>query len=412
MKASRIKSDLAFTSLALLLPVNSLLTIYNAHYKLDSYFLLREAAVIPLIGLILIVLIQFLLKKMTYKGKSAVIILLFLLIMVIVLSITGSHIGESSKFIDQFNRNAISENFFVFIKYTIYFLIGINIRLYKHYKVISLILIILLIVNVLYHTNIANFRLDRGSDYSRRLDYLFVGDAFAIWSIFCVSYLKKHSNIYILTFFILLSSFFIGSRAAFFFLFVGFTVYFHIEMKNKLLLAFMVTVFFIVIILFILIDDISLLDNRMLSLLLLEDASLDARSEIFRNSMESFKTHWFQGKFAAPVLDFNNFGSYIHNFLSLWHQFGLIPFLISVYLFIVLVRDVLMSVSSNLNKDPRLGTSVIFLTILSIFLLLEIILARSYAYPYIWLCIGFLASLRSELYSKVKNLKSKQVDIT
>ena len=412
MKASKIKSDLAFASLALLLPVNSLLTIYNAHYKIESYFLLREAAVIPQVGLMLIIITQFLLKKITYKSKSAIIVLLFLLMIIIVVSITASHIGETSKFIDQFNRNAVRENFFVFIKYAIYFFIGVNIRLDKHYKIISLLILIMLIISVLYYTNIANFRLDRGSDYSRRLDYLFVGDAFAIWSIFVISYLKKHSYIYILSFFILLTSFFIGSRAAFFFLFAGFTFYMHIKMKNKLFLAFMITVFFIMIILYILIDDISLLDNRMLSLLLLEDASLNSRSEIFRNSMDSFKAHWLQGRFAAPVLDFNNFGSYIHNHLSLWHQFGLIPFLISVFLFIVLARDALMSITSNLDKDPCLGASVIFLTILSIFLLLEIILARSYAYPYIWLCIGFLASLRSDIYSKIKSLKSKRVGIT
>ena len=85
--------------------------------------------------------------------------------------------------------------------------------------------------------------------------------------------------------------------------------------------------------------------------------------------------------------NFGNEGRYIHNYLSFWRQFGLIPFLV----FFLLLGYKSISICYEWLRDKKFNPVVQFLFYFTIFALLEIVIARSYVFPYIWLSISGIA---------------------
>lgn len=106
--------------------------------------------------------------------------------------------------------------------------------------------------------------------------------------------------------------------------------------------------------------------------------------------LPDLKEHWFLGAFAGQTRYFDGtMGNYIHNYLSLWRQYGIIPFLLffAVYLggYAAVGREFLRAARLKID-DPAL----LFTFLLATFNLVEIVFARSYATPYAWLSLGMM----------------------
>ena len=94
-----------------------------------------------------------------------------------------------------------------------------------------------------------------------------------------------------------------------------------------------------------------MIDDRMFRLLAgVSDASQNMRQEHLSEGIEDLSNNWLLGSFMGDVQDnFGKSGKYIHNYLSFWRQFGLVPF---IGFFIILVIKV-SSISIIWLRDKK-----------------------------------------------------------
>jgi hypothetical protein len=132
-----------------------------------------------------------------------------------------------------------------------------------------------------------------------------------------------------------------------------------------------------------------LIEDRMLRLLIgASDTSQNMRQEHLTRGLEHLSNNWLLGTFMGDIeSNFGNEGRYIHNYLSFWRQFGVIPFL----LFFALLGYKSISICCAWIRDNDSNPVLQFLFYFTMFALLEIIMARSYVFPYIWLSISGIA---------------------
>ena len=129
--------------------------------------------------------------------------------------------------------------------------------------------------------------------------------------------------------------------------------------------------------------------NRMFRMLYgAEDLSATMRQEHMEKGLQGLSSTWILGDFMGDIdPQFGKTGYYMHNYLSFWRQVGIIPFIaFSVILIFGCFRIFKAWIESEkLNEVP------LFLFHFTVFALLEIIVARSFVTPYIWLSIGGLS---------------------
>lgn len=120
------------------------------------------------------------------------------------------------------------------------------------------------------------------------------------------------------------------------------------------------------------------------------DQSGSLRIQQFIHGVKDIKENIFSGSYMGQ-LKFNrdtpSRGNYIHSYLSIWRQFGLIPFI----MILVMIGFILKTLKSN-------NTSSEFF-VLSTFILINCIFFKSYTYPYLFLVLGWAVSIK---YYKLK----------
>lgn len=122
-----------------------------------------------------------------------------------------------------------------------------------------------------------------------------------------------------------------------------------------------------------------LADSRILQLILNpeSDTSLIARNELLEQGIAQIEKNWFLGYYNG-FLEYSSSGGYIHNILSFWHQYGLIPFLIySTSLITAVIYTLTIKETSN---------RIIFVKILVLLIFIQSIFSMAYVSS-----IGFLA---------------------
>ena len=82
----------------------------------------------------------------------------------------------------------------------------------------------------------------------------------------------------------------------------------------------------------------------------------------------------------GDVLQKEKTGNYIHNILSYWRQFGLIPFVLLVYLIFKNYTNLIYAVLTH-GWNPRLD----FIFFYGFYVLALVLFARSFMYPSIWI---------------------------
>lgn len=267
------------------------------------------------------------------------------------------------------------------IEYWLFWFVGINIkeiinnkRFWKIMSYLWLALVVMILQNS-FSNDIFGIILD-GTGI-----YLMLADSFAIFSIFllCINNDIRKQTIIILVSIICLFALF--SRASLY----CFTIMsFLFLYKENRKIFFIVLISFIGFIYFSVNNGI--IEDRMLRLLAgSSDTSLNMRVEDFNRGWEDLSDNWILGSFMGDVENnFGNSGEYIHNYLSFWRQFGIIPFLA----FFIILTSQTIYIFYLWFKQKRSNSVLNILFYFTIFTLLEIITSRSYVFPYIWLSIS------------------------
>jgi len=137
----------------------------------------------------------------------------------------------------------------------------------------------------------------------------------------------------------------------------------------------------------ILLLDSPLRDTRMFQFLAspLLNTSWRARNVALQAGLDDIRLHPLLGSFGSHVDRFGSIGMYIHNYLEIWRQFGLVPFAAFTLL---LYRTLSVPLSSrNLSVRTRM------FPLLAVPLVAQIALSRSYGYSYVFFLFGITSAI-------------------
>ncbi|NQV30784.1 MAG: O-antigen ligase family protein [Candidatus Marinimicrobia bacterium] len=240
---------------------------------------------------------------------------------------------------------------------------------------------------ILYNSlvNALRFSIDLGDN----LIYLMLADNYAILGIFAVHATRAKTGRHLIFIMSIVTLFALLSRSSLYF-FVAIYILFLFRENKKLLMMIMISSF-----LFVLNASSEVREGRMLVLVFGgQDKSAHMRYDMLMDGVHSIKQNWFTGQFMGDINEYaGTEGYYIHNYLAVWRQYGLIPFIIIISTIIInqyrLGMDWIRS--KKLEQEEKL------LFYFGMFVIFEITFARSFMHPYIWMT--FVPAL---VYSKAR----------
>ncbi len=222
-------------------------------------------------------------------------------------------------------------------------------------------------------------------------NYLRIAEWFVLSAIGALCYIKKPTIATIVYIVSLIALFFINSRFALvlFFLIgiIAIVIRFRVKGLFSLFGIILISIFFIIAILEI---NYDLFENsRVLRLLFSPsaDTSLLARQSMAASGIEAIHKNWFIGDLHGH-LRIGGDGSYIHNLLSYWRQYGLISFL----LFIILLSTVWINALQWIKNGKLKNSKYLFAFSYLMFTTVGILVAKAYVYTEIYLSIGIVFS--------------------
>lgn len=300
-----------------------------------------------------------------------------------------------------------------FVFYFVFMLLGMNLdKLYNYMKQKSIkkitklvyygMVFILIIVSIEKDISLSNVIFEKNLDNGY---YLYIGDTFFIMSII-VYFLAKNKLLYITNSFFWLYK--IGSRTSLL-CFIAFSILTFIFYVKNNKISVLRKSYSIILILFLFIcsimfvpklsDNSTVLDARMIAIFstnqIEQDSSFNSRKDISQKNINDLHNIWFMGRVLREFDISASIGAYSHNLLSYWIEFGILPFILIIYL---VIRVIFIAVKGFLYKDKFLDFSII--VILS--LMPAALFIRGYAFPYIW----FIVFAGRNLYLKIKDIKN------
>lgn len=214
--------------------------------------------------------------------------------------------------------------------------------------------------------------------------YLMLADAFAVLSIVSVFLMRNtwiRCAIFLVSLFVLFT---LVSRTSFFLF--AFTFFLYLARSRLLLFAVALTFSTaLIILLWPLIVDYLGESNRMIRIFTTgEDSSWAGRMRFLEQEYEYIKENWVLGQFMYDVVATGVTGTYAHNFLSFLTAFGIFPFLALVCFMLYLLGKSVIKVGESPFRDAYICCLL--------FVFMEIVVARSYLHPYVWMILGGAAS--------------------
>jgi len=225
-----------------------------------------------------------------------------------------------------------------------------------------------------------------------KLSHLAISEKYILLSVFALIpffFEAKFKLLYLSYFFVFtIALFVIGSRTMLYAYFLcSYCVYMFLCYKNKQYKTiFLNTVIFVLFASLISFFSQQFVDyegvGRMLAIFsdIDEDASVVGRIYQYSIGISDILNNPFLGYYSGDIEHFGVFGNYIHGVLSYWRQFGILPFIVIVYLALFSLK-VFMSTK---KLDERAG----FFIFLTIVFVLTTFISRTYTYPAIYLMIG------------------------
>lgn len=380
---------------------------------LQSYSVLRSLGLPSLYLPLLIYLLLFLaifhafvLSISKRKIKTTIgTVLLFCLFFYVIAIILFS----ANKFIIDLNHKdqyyAVLQTSFIYA--LMCFLIGSNYKFVisqlinnKRFKLISIVTVLLLLFSIMISI-IVNYKETGIIEIKYTKDYLAISDGLAIVLLVLFVLIKKTSiQVVLLPIFVIIvfCSISRGSMLAF----VGAIICYKLigfELKPlKLIVVFILLIIFLYLYKY-LNEDPKVLYNwfgksRGVGIIIgvifnhgdfyQNDPSMVARTQMLQIGLQDLKNIWVLGRFMREI----EIGTgYIHNWLSFWINYGILPFLIFSLTYIIY----LMKAIVNYRHNSEILSAVVI--IVSFFTLIQIVFFRAYVYSTVWFSLAALVSL-------------------
>jgi hypothetical protein len=236
-----------------------------------------------------------------------------------------------------------------------------------------------------------------------KVDYLRISDSFAILTFFILSTIN---NTYIRNAITILGGvllFFTLSRASFLFFWLTIIILFLLKNRRRGILPFILLlgVVFAVITIVSNFPLGTLEEYRIIKFVRapFQDESVQTRIIQFSEGLQRLSEHWLLGSFMAEVTEGRGRGHYMHNWLSFWESYGLIPFILSC---IMLGASIIGAIRTLRQKE--IPNAQLFSALVGIYCFLSVTIARAYIWSFVWIAFGALGTLwQHEQNFKLKN---------
>jgi hypothetical protein len=116
-----------------------------------------------------------------------------------------------------------------------------------------------------------------------------------------------------------------------------------------------------------------------------QDDSYMARRELLQENLTHLRENWFMGRFMDQWWRFGENSGYIHNWLSFWQSYGLLPFVASLVIFGLVAHNLWLEL-----LKPRFvtgGAMAMFA-----YGMIAIITSRSFNWAFVWFTLGVVAA--------------------
>ena len=275
---------------------------------------------------------------------------------------------------------------YIMIRYTSFFAIGYYTVKYVNYYnkdhyIIGLGYFALMAVT-LYALGGREYFSEQGS-----VNYLRVSEGVAYSGLFFIATSKKYFVSLLLISLCSISLWFSISRSSFFLFLIVASLIILINSKNKYINIILLSsvAIYLYYVAYSLYTNISNIHQYKIIRFIFQpstDSSLVARLYFFREGIEAISANPLFGKYGWQTERLGRFGAYIHNVMSFWAQFGLYPFL-SVVAYSSYPLRVIYKKYNKLNIKTKN-----FLLAITIFVVGNIIGAKSYRYEFTLMPIG------------------------
>lgn len=359
-------------------------------------------------------------KKLTLKG-SLIVPTIVLVYVIFTIFISYFRIKDNNLLINQYYSTVQTGVVYSMISY----LIGVNLVEIIESKLIAdkksrnlFKSFILVLLSCVFISTLNNYVLSNQFQISYSVDYLTISDGVAITLLvlYGLCNLKHARLLFSITMVsIMMLTISRGALLALVGALVSFSVI-NLKIKPIKVITLLFGVFALIIIYFNVSKNVGLLydligKNRgseiIIGLLfdsdsfLKSDPSMASRSEMMTTGWHDLKNVWFFGEFMRTEI--NGLG-YIHNWLSFWHNYGVMPFLLFVASYVALFTKLIV----KHRKKSSISSSIIIL--ISFYTIYQIMFFRAYIYSTVWLSLGALASQTSMFKVKHHTQEMKNFD--
>ena len=386
--------------LVVLLLSGSLFDVFLVYLNVDIPF-----SVLIIFFLFLALFFLFFEKVTIFKDREFIVYFLILLISIIFTTFISTNYNIASDYLLYYLR--VLQVFVILISF---YLIVNNINLLKFIRVNSLVYFLGSLVYIMIFWK-ENF-------LARPEGVLSISDhvAFLAIILFNLEDTKKSRYIPLLISLILLLFYSSFTSITFFILTILVNIVYSIYLKRNIILKIFTTFFLMCLIVCALVFYIqiskkpiqlqgnSVIVNTINNYLVrihyvinLEDASLNARLILFQEGFKILRDKPILGEFMYEYRVFGTTGSYMHNMLSYWAEYGLINFLlIFVPYFFYLFRSYKYFVKYDDKVLKALFFSGIYITLIILF-------SRSYTHMIFWVHYGLLMSSVLKFEREISN---------
>lgn len=281
------------------------------------------------------------------------------------------------------NRELTIEQFLLITYFLLIFTLGLYIGNIEKYSRIILYLFIFNSLLWLYYTDFSHLMINFSliKDEEMTAIYLEMGKGYATLSMLALYVTKKRRFLSLLiTLVSIMVLFFINSRASLYIYIL--TLIFPMIYYQYYRLAIVVGCVLLFFLLPFFVDMDMLMNSRVLRLILHldQDTSLHARNLFMQQELSALWEHWFWGDYFGYYKRWS-LGGYIHNYLSFWAQYGLIPFIMICFL-------IFYSLKVHIRYFFKYKEKVMFQNMVFLYALVLIIGASAYMNTEIWFVLG------------------------
>ncbi|MCB9211130.1 MAG: O-antigen ligase family protein [Ignavibacteriales bacterium] len=360
-----------------------------ARFTYDVYFPIGFIS--SILSLILVFRIIFFVKKNIFQKRITVLLIFYFIYVSIIIALS-----------DQ----STYDDFLIVINYLLYSSIGFYFLKYLDNKRnINSIKYYIFIYPIIFSVFISTFNIKYLFSLEG-LNYLRLADGVCMVGLLALGFTKKIKIFIIILFFYLVNLYLLKARSAIvFFYFASMFILFLRYKKIKIIPLFIVLVIGTYLFLATQLSSIiDINDNRIIRLLFFTevDSSLLARIKLLENGIEVIKNNIIFGEYGWQTKLFGGRGFYIHNILSFWAQFGIIIFLLTLF---IVFYPIFYLVKNKHQVKKELYE---YLIVLFLFLALNSIFSKAYTYQVIFMPIGMVLYLSNKQSNSLRsNIKNK-----